>query len=98
MKSARVRELFFDRLADDFLTSGVGVVFLEREAGFFLGAGSEIGLEGEEAGVTSLEIGVKETEETVTPRICIECIIRERYCRGMRIVSGVESLAPTSTP
>ena len=76
----------------------MGVVFLEREAGFFLGAGSVIGLEGEEAGVTSLEIGVKETEETVTPRICMECIIRERYCRGMRIFRGVESLAPTSTP
>ena len=76
----------------------MGVVFLERAAGFFLGGGSEIGLEVEEAGVTSLEIGVKETEETVTPRICMECIIRERYCSGIRIFRGVESLAPTSTP
>ena len=45
---------FFDRLAVDFLTTGEGVVLLEREAGFFVEAGSEIGFEGVEEGDTSL--------------------------------------------
>ena len=74
------------------------VVFLAREAGFLLGADSEVGIEGLERGAGSLQIELKVTDETVIPRICIECIIRERYCRGMRIFRGVESLAPISTP
>ena len=43
-----LKNYFLDRLVDDFLTCGVRVVFLEREDGLFLWAGSEIGLEGEE--------------------------------------------------
>lgn len=45
---------FLVRREDGFLDSVVTVVFLAREAGFLLGADSEVGIEGLERGAGSL--------------------------------------------